>query len=76
MAEAGMTDQEVRDLPVSIDLMTAAKALGISRSEAYSMVQGGRFPVATYRVGTRYRVARGHLLKFLGMDDAPTTPIG
>jgi excisionase family DNA binding protein len=72
-----MTEQEVLELPVTIDLLTSARALGISRSEAYILARSGRFPVPTYRVGNRYRIRRSDLLTFLRITDpasGPTSP--
>lgn len=74
-----MTEQEVLELPVTIDLLTSARALGISRSEAYILARSGRFPVPTYRVGNRYRIRRSDLITFLRITDpasgqAPTRP--
>lgn len=66
-----MTEEELQALPVSIDLLTSARALGISRSEAYILARAGRYPVRTYRVGARYRVAKGDLLAFLRLEPAP-----
>jgi hypothetical protein len=64
-----VTDEELLALPVSIDLMTSARALGISRSEAYALARSDRYPVRTYRVGVRYRVARADLIAFLGIRE-------
>lgn len=64
---AGMTEVEVHALPVTIDLLTSAKALGVSRSEAYILARAGQYPIRIYRVGTRYRVAKADLVAFLGL---------
>jgi excisionase family DNA binding protein len=67
-----MTEQEALELPVTIDLLTSARALGISRSEAYILARSGRYPVATYMVGNRYRIRRSDLLAFLRITDLST----
>jgi excisionase family DNA binding protein len=69
-----MTRDEVLALPVTIDLLTTAKALGISRSMAYEMARSGTYPIALYRVGQRYRATRADLMEALGIsDNAPAT---
>lgn len=68
-----MTQSEVLELPVTIDLMTSARALGISRNEAYALARAGIYPVRLYKVGNRYRVIRADLLKFLQI--APTSEV-
>lgn len=63
----GMTHEELMALPVSFDLMVAARALGIGRTLAYDMAKRGRFPVRVLRLGNRYRVTRADLLRVLGV---------
>src|SRR5262245_44095565 len=49
-----MNDITVRDLeslPPTLDLVTAAKILGIGRTKAYDLAKRGQFPVHTIRVG-------------------------
>ena len=67
--ESGMTHEELMALPVSFDLMVAARAFGIGRTLAYDMAKRGRFPVRVLRVGNRYRVTRADLLRALGVVD-------
>ncbi len=69
-----MTEAEVLELPVSIDLMTSARALGISRNEAYVLARAGNYPVRVYKVGNRYRVTRADLLTFLRIPTGANTP--
>ena len=63
-----MTRAELLSLPASIDLLTAARALGIGRTTAYQLARAGEFPVKVLRLGTRYRVATGALLVILNID--------
>lgn len=51
-----MTPDELLALPVTVDLLTAAKAFGISRSLAYDLAGADRFPCRVQRLGIRYRV--------------------
>lgn len=63
-----MTRAELLSLPASIDLLTAARALGIGRTTAYQLARAGEFPVKVLRLSTRYRVATGALLVILNID--------
>ncbi len=67
------TVEEVLALPVTVDLMTTARALGISKTVAYQLARMGRYPVPLYRVGARYRCLRSVLLTYLGITDPTTT---
>lgn len=67
--ESSYTVEQVLALPVTVDLMTSARVLGISRTTAYELVRAGRFPVQLYRVGARYRCLRSTLLDYLGISD-------
>jgi excisionase family DNA binding protein len=48
-----------------VDLLTAAKLLGIGRTTAYELARRDQFPCRLLRVGTRYRVVTADLLKLL-----------
>lgn len=52
----GMTRKELLGLPVTVDLRTAAKALGIGHTLAQELAKGERFPCKVLRLGVRYRV--------------------
>jgi hypothetical protein len=68
-AELGqaMTLAEVAALPAVVDLMTAARALGIRRTAAYGLARAGSFPCPIVRVGGSYRVPTSGLLRLLGL---------
>lgn len=71
MLERGeMTMDELLDLPVSIGLRDAARALGIGKSAAYEMAANGEFPVPAHRYGLAWRVNRADLFRRLGLDPA------
>ncbi|MFC9973840.1 helix-turn-helix domain-containing protein [Spirillospora sp. NPDC127200] len=72
-AVRGMTAAQVGRLPVVIDLVTAARALGIGRTKAYQLARTGRFPCRVQRVGHSYRVFTADLLTVLGLP-APVIP--
>jgi len=73
MRQAGMTRAELLALPVSVDLVTAARAFRIGRTTAHALARAGEFPVSVLRVGTSYRVSRADLLRALGERDSTGT---
>ena len=58
----------VDDLPLFLDVETAAHLIGISRSSAYDAIRRGEIP--TVRFGRRLRVPRGALLTLAGVEAA------
>jgi excisionase family DNA binding protein len=65
--------EELLALPASIDLVTAARALGIGRTTAYQLARAGELPVPVLRLGVRYRVPTAALLQILGIDPSEDT---
>lgn len=65
-----MTREELDGLPVSIDVPTAGRALGLSRTSAYIQANNGTFPLRVFRSGTRLLVATAELRRLLGVEDA------
>jgi hypothetical protein len=65
-----MTLDELLDLPVSVDVVTAGRALGLGRCGTYDVLARGEFPVRTVRVGRATRVPRAELFRVLGVDDS------
>ena len=63
-----MTLGEIADLPTVLDLMTAARVLGIGRTTAYALARDGGFPCPVIRVGGAYRVPTAGLLQVLGLS--------
>ncbi|SFL13672.1 hypothetical protein SAMN05216275_15822 [Streptosporangium canum] len=62
---------EAFDLPLSVDLATAARAFDISIGTAYRLVHLGAFPCLVIRVGHRYRVPTASMLVALGIEERP-----
>lgn len=54
-------------LPATIDVVTAARALGIGRTKAYQLARDGEFPCPVLHVGNAYRVPTASLLHLLGL---------
>lgn len=67
---APITLADLRNLPAVIDLVTAARILGIGRTKAYELAQHGQFPCHILRVGTVYRIPTPDLLRVLGVQEA------
>ena len=66
--------QEILDLGVSTDLLTAASVFGFSRSMAYRLVQANEFPVPVLKVGNRWIVPTAPMVKALGLNGQPGGP--
>lgn len=64
-----MNKQEILALPVAVDIVTAGRAFGISKSHAYELAQRNEFPVPVIRAGKRLIVSRGALLGALNIAD-------
>ncbi|MGW4318884.1 helix-turn-helix transcriptional regulator [Streptomyces sp. NPDC004684] len=62
---------EAFDLPLSIDLRTAARAFGICPATAYKLISLGTFPCPVLRVGGRYRIPTAYVLRTLGIEERP-----
>jgi hypothetical protein len=62
-----MTRAELLALPVTVDVATAARALGLGRSTGYELARRAAFPCRVLRVGCSYRVPTADLLRVLGV---------
>ena len=51
----------------TVDLMTAACALGMGRTKAYKLARHDEFPCRVIRIGDTYRVPTAGLLELLGV---------
>jgi hypothetical protein len=72
MSAAGLTLAQVRRLPATIDVPTAARALGIGKTTLYEAIRVGSSPVKTITVQRRVVVLTADLLRVLegGAGDA------
>lgn len=68
----GLTRAELLALPVTVDVPTAARALGLGRSTAYELARRDEFPCRVLRVGSSYRIATADLMRVLCIE--PPTP--
>ncbi len=64
-----MTPVTIADLraTASVDLMTAARALGLGRTKAYDLARHKQFPCRVIRIGDTYRIPTAGLLELLGL---------
>lgn len=62
---------EALDLPLVVDLPTAARAFGICPATAYKLNRLGTFPCPVLRVGGRFRIPTAYLLQVLGIEERP-----
>jgi predicted DNA-binding transcriptional regulator AlpA len=68
-----MTLREIRQLPATVDVPTAASALGIGKSTLYEAIKAGVSPVKVLTVQRRVVVLTADLVRVLegGSSDAP-----
>ena len=63
----------------TVDLMTAARALGLGRTKAYELARREQFPCRVIRIGDIYRIPTAGLLELLGVapeESRGQTPAG
>ncbi|MEE1828490.1 helix-turn-helix domain-containing protein [Streptomyces sp. BE20] len=65
---------EAFDLPLTIDVRTAARALGLCPATAYKLIRHGGFPCLVLRLGRQYRIPTANLLRALGIEERPVYP--
>jgi hypothetical protein len=53
----------------TVDLMTAAAALGLGRTRAYELARRDQFPCRVIRIGDTYRIPTPGLLDLLGVAE-------
>ncbi|GAA1919575.1 helix-turn-helix domain-containing protein [Streptantibioticus ferralitis] len=68
--------EELLALPATVNVTTAARALGIGRDKAYELIRSGAFPVRTLPLGGTIRVPTAELWKVLGVEERQATGAG
>jgi hypothetical protein len=68
-----VTIAQLRATP-TVDLMTAAAALGLGRTKAYELARRAQFPCRVIRIGEVYRVPTPGLLELLGVEPEEPKP--
>ena len=74
MTKDGMTLAELLAMPVTVDIGTASRALGLGRSTGYVLARRGEFPCRVLRVGGSYRVPTAELFRVLGIPPQQRGP--
>jgi excisionase family DNA binding protein len=71
-----MDRQQLTALPAVLDVPTAAKALGLSRTAAYELIRTGEWPTPVFRLGRLIRIPTAPILELLGIaaDAARQSP--
>lgn len=63
----GPTIDQIRAWPATVDVATASRAIGVSRSFGYELARRGEFPVKCLPVGGKTRVLTSDLMHVLGI---------
>lgn len=61
-------DIDLAKLPPTVDIVTAARILGVGRTVAYELVREGGWPTPILHVGRKIRVPTAPLLALLGIQ--------
>ncbi|MER7363606.1 hypothetical protein [Nonomuraea wenchangensis] len=66
--DKGMSEEEIRALPVGVPLVAAGRALLMGRTKSHALARAGQFPVKVLQVGNRYIVPKIELLRYFGLE--------
>lgn len=64
------TLDEVRAWPATVDIPTACRAIGLSKSHGYELAKRGEYPARVLKVGGRYRVITASIVALLSDEAA------
>ncbi|MGS2618086.1 helix-turn-helix domain-containing protein [Micromonospora sp. LZ34] len=70
------TEDDVRALGVTTDVVTAGQILGLSRNTAYRLARAGAFPVPVIQAGQQYRIPVAGLLAALHLTTSAAPDVG
>ncbi|WP_046469437.1 helix-turn-helix domain-containing protein [Allosalinactinospora lopnorensis] len=71
MVRPAPTYEEVRELPVVLDALTAGRLLGLGRTSTYRLLETGRFPAPAFRAGKQWRIPTAGVCAVLGLTYPP-----
>ncbi|MGK5530940.1 helix-turn-helix domain-containing protein [Streptomyces sp. URMC 129] len=71
LSRSPLTFGEIFELPVTIDVRTAARAFGVCPATAYKLIRLGAFPCEFLRMGHRYRIPTASVMRALGIEERP-----
>ncbi len=63
-----MNRHELDALPTVVDVPTAARVLGLSRTAAYELIRVGGWPTPVFRLGRLIRIPTAPMLSLLGVE--------
>jgi hypothetical protein len=67
---SGLSPDDVRALPVVVDVVTAGRCWGLDQDTSYRLARSGQFPVPVLSLGRRLVCKRADLLAALGIENA------
>ncbi len=70
-----MNRQELDALPAVVDVPTAARVLGLSRTAAYELIRVGGWPTPVFRLGRLIRIPTAPMLSLLGVEAPVIDPV-
>lgn len=70
-----MNRTELDALPAVVDVCTAAKVMGLSRTAAYELIRLGEWPTPVFRLGKLIRIPTAPMLALLGLGPAAATGV-
>lgn len=70
-----MNRSELDALPAVVDVCTAAKVLGLSRTAAYELIRVGEWPTPVFRLGKLIRIPTAPMLALLGLGPAAAASV-
>lgn len=62
-----MTMAALLELPPTVNVTTAARALSIGKDTAYKLIKSGQFPVQVIALGSTSKVSTASLWELLGV---------
>jgi hypothetical protein len=69
-----LTAAEIYELPASVDIPTASRAIGISPATGYELRRAGEFPITVLPVGRTFKVPLSAILAYLNLPPLPEHP--
>lgn len=70
VAERTMSRKELLALGVTVPVVEAGRAFGLSRDGVYYLLKRDEFPCRTIRVGRTTKVPRAEIFRVLGISDS------
>lgn len=75
MASAGVTLEQLWEMPLTLSVEQAGRCLGLSRNVAFQMAAEDRFPVPILQLGSKRVVLKSEVARFLGVELPAADPL-